>query len=57
MATRAQLLERKAILENQIRNIETRIVKETDPIREKRLFNLLNKIGKSLERVNKLLGK
>jgi hypothetical protein len=57
MATRARLLERKAILENQIRNIETRIVKEHDPIREKRLFNLLNKIGKSLERVNKLLGK
>jgi len=55
--TRKRLLARKKVLENQIRSIESRIVREHNPDREKRLFNLLNRIGKSLERVNKLLGK
>lgn len=57
MANRARLLQRKKVLENQIRSIESRIVRDHDPDREKRLFDLLNRIRKSLERVNKLLGK
>lgn len=53
---RQRLLERKAIIENQIKMFEARIVREKDPVREKLLFERVNLIGQSLERMNKLLG-
>ena len=53
--TLSKLLERKVVLENQIRDIEAKIIKETDPIREKRLFNMINRRRASLKRIDKLL--
>jgi hypothetical protein len=53
--TKEQLLERKTVLENQIKMFEERIVQEKDKGKEKLLFIRLNMLQASLDRVIKKL--
>jgi hypothetical protein len=53
--TKEQLLERKAVLEKQIKMWEEKIVQEKDKSKEKVLFARLNSLRDNLERINKRL--